>query len=103
MPTCRRPVVFDPRVARSFISRLLGAISGPSIANCRRAAGFWIENGEIAFPVSEMTVAGNLKDIFARLVAADDLEFRPAPIRRPCASTTSPSRAPRRVTKGFAR
>jgi PmbA protein len=202
MPTCRCPVVFDPRVARSFISHLLGAISGPSIArgtsflkdrlgdmifpeaitiiddphrqrglrskpfdgegiaNRRRAivdngvlttwlldlrssrqlglkttghatrgtasppspaatnvwiepgavspqaliadiesgfyvtemmgmgvngvtgdysrgaAGFWIDKGEIAFPVSEMTVAGNLKDIFARLVAADDLEFK---------------------------
>jgi PmbA protein len=202
MPTCRCPVVFDPRVARSFISHLLGAISGPSIArgtsflkdrlgkrifpeaisiiddphrhrglrskpfdgegiaNRRRAiidkgvlttwlldlrssrqlglkttghaargtasppapaatnvwiepgglspkdliadiesgfyvtemmgmgvngvtgdysrgaAGFWIEKGEIAFAVSEMTVAGNLKDIFARLVAANDLEFK---------------------------
>jgi PmbA protein len=202
MPTCRCPVVFDPRVARSFISHLLGAISGPAIArgtsflkdrlgerifpeaitivddphrprglrskpfdgegiaNYRRAlvdkgvlttwlldlrsarqlglhttghaargtasppgpaatnvwiepgtlspkeliadiesgfyvtemmgmgvngvtgdysrgaAGFWIEKGEIAFPVSEMTVAGNLKDIFARLQAADDLEFK---------------------------
>jgi PmbA protein len=202
MPTCRCPVVFDPRVARSFISHLLGAIAGPAIArgtsflknrlgerifpdaitiiddphrqrglrskpfdaegiaNRRRAiidkgvlttwlldlrsarqlglkttghaargtasppspaatnvwiekgaqsckelmgditsgfyvtelmgmgvnsvtgdysrgaAGFWIEKGEIAFPVSEMTVAGNLKDMFARLVAADDLEFR---------------------------
>jgi PmbA protein len=202
MPTCRCPVVFDPRVARSFISHLLGSISGPSIArgtsflkdrlgqqifpeaitiiddphrqrglrskpfdgegiaNRRRAiidkgvlttwlldlrssrqlnlkttghaargtasppspaatnvwiepgavspqaliadiesgfyvtemmgmgvngvtgdysrgaAGFWIDKGEIAFPVSEMTVAGNLKDIFARLVAADDLQFK---------------------------
>ena len=202
MPTCRCPVVFDPRIARSFISHLLGAISGPSIArgtsflkdrlgerifpetitiiddphrqrglrskpfdgegipNRRRAiidngilttwlldlrssrqlglkttghaargtasppspaatnvwiekgaltpkelivdidsgfyvtemmgmgvngvtgdysrgaAGFWIEKGEIAFPVSEMTVAGNLKEIFARLTAADDLEFK---------------------------
>jgi PmbA protein len=202
MPTCRCPVVFDPRVARSFIGALLGAISGPSIArgtsflkdklgerifpeavtiiddphrrrglrskpfdgeglpNRRRAlidkgvlttwlldlrsarqlklhstghaargtssppgpsatnvwiepgslspkaliadiesglyvtemmgfgvngvtgdysrgaAGFWIDKGEIAFPVSEMTVAGNLKDMFQRLVAADDLEFK---------------------------
>ena len=202
MPTCRCPVVFDPRVARGFISHLLGSISGPSIArgtsflkdrlgerifpeaitiiddphrhrglrskpfdgegiaNRRRAiiekgvlttwlldlrsarqlglkttghaargtasppspaatnvwieagpmspaaliadiesgfyvtemmgmgvngvtgdysrgaAGFWIEKGEITFPVSEMTVAGNLKDIFARVVAADDLEFK---------------------------
>lgn len=202
MPTCRCPVVFDPRVARSFISALLGAISGPAIArgtsflkdklgerifpaaitiiddphrhrglrskpfdgeglpNHRRAiidkgvlttwlldlrsarqlrlkstghaargtssppgpaptnvwiepgavsvqaliadiasgfyvtemmgfgvngvtgdysrgaAGFWIEKGEIAYPVSEMTVAGNLKDMFLRFVAADDLEFK---------------------------
>ncbi|HEY1259381.1 MAG TPA: TldD/PmbA family protein [Stellaceae bacterium] len=202
MPTCRCPVVFDPRVARSFISALLGAISGPSIArgtsflkdrlgerifpeaitiiddphrhrglrskpfdgeglaNRRRAlidkgvlttwlldlrsarqlklrstghaargtssppgpsatnvwiepgnlspqaliadiesgfyvtemmgfgvngvtgdysrgaAGFWIDKGEIVFPVSEMTVAGNLKDMFLRLVAGDDLEFK---------------------------
>jgi PmbA protein len=202
MPTCRCPVVFDPRVARGFISALLGAISGPAIArgtsflkdklgerifpeaitiiddphrrrglrskpfdgeglpNWRRAiidkgvlttwlldlrsarqlhlkstghaargtssppgpsptnvwiepgalsvkaliadiasgfyvtemmgfgvngvtgdysrgaAGFWIEKGEIAFPVCEMTVAGNLKDMFLRLVAADDLEFK---------------------------
>lgn len=202
MPTCRCPVVFDPRVARSFISHLLGAISGPSIArgtsflkdrlgerifpeaitivddphrqrglrskpfdgegiaNRRRAiidqgvlttwlldlrsarqlglkttghaargtasppspsatnvwiepgavspeelvadidsgfyvtemmgmgvngitgdysrgaAGFWIDKGEIAFGVSEMTVAGNLKDMFARLITANDLEFK---------------------------
>src|SRR5205814_8905763 len=32
MATCRCPVVFDPRVARSFLSHLLGSISGPSIA-----------------------------------------------------------------------
>ena len=42
----------------------------------RGAAGFWIENGVIAYPVSEVTVAGNLKDIFARLIPANDLEFR---------------------------
>ncbi len=42
----------------------------------RGATGFWIENGEIAFPVSELTVAGNLKDMFANLTPADDLVFR---------------------------
>ena len=42
----------------------------------RGAAGFWIENGEIAYPVSEVTIAGNLNDMFAQLTAADDLEFR---------------------------
>ena len=30
----------------------------------RGAAGYWVENGEIAFPVEEVTVAGNLKDIY---------------------------------------
>ena len=42
----------------------------------RGAAGFWIERGEIAYPVSEITVAGNLKDMFLSLTAADDLVFR---------------------------
>lgn len=39
-------------------------------------AGFWFENGEIAYPVSEITVAGNLIDLYARLVPGSDLEFR---------------------------
>ena len=42
----------------------------------RGAAGFRIENGEITDPVSEITIAGGLADMFARLVAADDLELR---------------------------
>ncbi len=42
----------------------------------RGAAGYWIEKGEITYPVSEMTVAGNLKDIFLNLIPADDLTFR---------------------------
>jgi len=42
----------------------------------RGAAGFWIENGKPAYPVSEVTVAGNLKAMFRNLTPADDLEFR---------------------------
>jgi PmbA protein len=42
----------------------------------RGAGGFWIENGEIAYPVSDVTVAGNLKDMFSALIPADDLEFK---------------------------
>ena len=42
----------------------------------RGASGFLIEKGEITTPVSEVTVAGNLKDMYARLTPADDLEFR---------------------------
>lgn len=39
-------------------------------------AGFWFEDGEIAYPVSEVTVAGDLASMFARLVPASDLELR---------------------------
>ncbi|HEX7197929.1 MAG TPA: metallopeptidase TldD-related protein [Dongiaceae bacterium] len=42
----------------------------------RGAAGFWIEKGEIAYPVSEITIAGNLKDMFLNLTPANDLVFR---------------------------
>lgn len=43
----------------------------------RGAAGFWIENGEIQYPVHEITVAGNLKDMFLNLIAiGNDLEKR---------------------------
>lgn len=39
-------------------------------------AGFWIENGQKAYPVSEITIAGNILDMYRSLVAGDDLEFR---------------------------
>ncbi len=42
----------------------------------RGAAGFWIENGERSYPVSEVTIAGHLLDIFRTLSPANDLEFR---------------------------
>jgi len=42
----------------------------------RGAAGFWIENGKIAYPVSEITIAGNLIDMFSTLTPASDLELR---------------------------
>jgi PmbA protein len=35
----------------------------------RGAAGFWIEGGEVAYPVEEITIAGNLKDMFLDIVA----------------------------------
>ena len=40
----------------------------------RGAGGFWIENGEIAYPVGEITIAGNLLDMFMSMTVADDLE-----------------------------
>ena len=41
----------------------------------RGAAGFWIENGALAYPVSEVTIAGNLARMFAAMVPAADLEI----------------------------
>jgi len=40
----------------------------------RGASGFWIENGELAYPVSEVTIASNLKDMFLRMIPASDLD-----------------------------
>src|SRR5581483_6355734 len=43
----------------------------------RGAAGFWIENGELAYPVEEITIAGNLKSMFGAIeLIGNDLEFR---------------------------
>ena len=42
----------------------------------RGAAGFWIKNGELGYPVSEVTIAGHLDDVFASLQPANDLIFR---------------------------
>jgi PmbA protein len=42
----------------------------------RGASGFWIENGKRTYPVSEVTIAGSLIDMFRALTPANDLEFR---------------------------
>ena len=40
----------------------------------RGASGLWIENGELTYPVAEVTIASNLKDMFLRMVPASDLD-----------------------------
>ena len=40
----------------------------------RGASGFWIENGELTFPVSEVTIASNLKEMFMRVTPANDID-----------------------------
>jgi PmbA protein len=42
----------------------------------RGASGFWIENGALTFPVSEVTIAGHLSEMFASLTPGNDLVFR---------------------------
>jgi PmbA protein len=67
-------------IASGFlVTEMMGAgVSTISGDYSRGASGFWIENGELAYPVSEVTVAGNLADMFGRLVPASDLEIKGA-------------------------
>ncbi|WP_426369615.1 metalloprotease PmbA [Pseudocolwellia sp. HL-MZ7] len=61
-----------------LVTELMG--QGVNVVNgdySRGAAGFWVENGEIAFPVAEVTIAGNLQEMFKGLVAVgDDVDMR---------------------------
>ncbi|HUI19098.1 MAG TPA: TldD/PmbA family protein [Alphaproteobacteria bacterium] len=60
-----------------YVTELIGfGVNGVTGDYSRGAAGFWIEDGTLAYPVSEITIAGNLKDMFLALTAADDLVFR---------------------------
>jgi PmbA protein len=60
-----------------YITELIGfGVNQVTGDYSRGASGFWIENGEITYPVSEVTVAGKLVDMFANITPASDLEFR---------------------------
>lgn len=60
-----------------YVHELIGfGINGVTGDYSRGASGFWIENGQLAYPVSEITIAGNLNDMFANINPANDLEFR---------------------------
>ena len=60
-----------------YVTELMGmGVNGVTGDYSRGAAGFWIENGVITHPVSEATIAGNLKDMFLNMTPANDLVFR---------------------------
>jgi PmbA protein len=60
-----------------YVTDLIGSgVNGVTGDYSRGASGFWIENGEITYPVSEVTIAGHLLQIFKSVIAANDLEFR---------------------------
>ena len=62
-----------------YVTELIGQGVNPVTGDYSRgASGFIIEDGEIAAPVAEITIAGNLLDMFRMLSAADDLEHRRA-------------------------
>jgi PmbA protein len=62
-----------------YVTELIGQGVNPVTGDYSRgASGFIIDNGELAAPVAEITIAGNLADMYGRLSAADDLEHRRA-------------------------
>ena len=64
-------------VSGVYVTELIGmGVNGVTGDYSRGAAGFRIENGQIAGPVAEFTIAGNLKDMFLALTPANDLVFR---------------------------
>ncbi len=61
-----------------LVTELMGqGVNGVTGDYSRGAAGFWIENGEIAYPVAEVTIAGNLREMYSRVIAlGDDVDMR---------------------------
>ena len=56
-----------------LVTSLIGSTINPNTGDYSRgASGFWVENGEIAYPVNECTIAGNLRDMLMRIVPAND-------------------------------
>jgi PmbA protein len=60
-----------------YITSLMGmGVNGVTGDYSRGAGGFWIEGGKVSFPVTELTVASNLKEMYRNLRPANDLVFR---------------------------
>lgn len=56
-----------------LVTSMIGATINPNTGDYSRgASGFWIEAGEIAYPVNECTIAGNLRDMMLRILPAND-------------------------------
>jgi PmbA protein len=61
-----------------LVTELMGqGVNGVTGDYSRGASGFWIENGAVAFPVHEVTIAGNLREIYRNIVAVgSDIDTR---------------------------
>jgi PmbA protein len=66
-----------PSPSNLYVAPGMG-VNGVTGDYSRGATGFWIENGALSYPVSEVTIAGNLKDMYRNLTPANDLEFKMA-------------------------
>ncbi len=60
-----------------YVTEMIGmGVNGVTGDYSRGAGGFWIENGELTYPVNEITIASNLRDMFKNMTPASDLEFK---------------------------
>lgn len=60
-----------------YVTEMIGmGVNGVTGDYSRGAGGFWIENGELTYPVNEITIASNLRDMFKNLTPASDLKFK---------------------------
>ena len=77
-PGAETPAELIANIAEGFyVTSLIGVgVNQVTGDYSRGASGFWIENGRRSYPVSEVTIAGNLFDMFRTLSPANDLEFR---------------------------
>ena len=56
-----------------LVTSMIGSTINPTTGDYSRgASGFWIENGEISYPVNECTIAGNLREMLRRIIPAND-------------------------------
>jgi PmbA protein len=78
VPGALSPAALMADIAQGFyVTELIGmGVNGVTGDYSRGASGFWIENGQIAYPVNEVTIAGNLNAMFAAMTPANDLVFR---------------------------
>ena len=74
---CSRDELLADIASGLYITELIGfGVNGVTGDYSRGAAGFWIDKGELTHPISELTIAGNLKDMFLNITPANDLTFR---------------------------
>ncbi|TVS03560.1 MAG: TldD/PmbA family protein, partial [Rhodobacteraceae bacterium] len=56
-----------------LVTSLIGSTINSTTGDYSRgASGFWVENGELAYPVNECTIAGNLREMLGRIIPAND-------------------------------
>ena len=56
-----------------LVTSMIGSTINPTTGDYSRgAAGWWVEGGQLAYPVNECTIAGNLRDMLLRIIPAND-------------------------------